>query len=173
MSVINYPRRTGRIIIISFSILFVTFFILLFLLLGTTGSGLATNFLIWILILLIILPVIGIIINRISGPSPKKCPRCNYPVSDYAEYCKNCGFDLLIRCPNCNKLQRTEYINCKNCGFALLGTMAIEAPKDRDYVIIQEGTKIPEKPNFCPTCGSSLKNAENLRFCEFCGAKIG
>ena len=149
MSVINYPKRTGRIIIIFFSILFVIFFIVLFLVLGTTGSGLATNFLIGILILLIILPVIGIIINRIAGPSPKKCPRCNYPVSDYAEY-------------------------CKNCGFALLGTMAIQAqaPEERDYVIIQEGTKIPEKPNFCPTCGSSLKNVENLRFCEFCGSKI-
>ena len=120
MSVVNYPRRTGRLIIISFSILFVIFFILLFVVLGTTGLGLATNFLIGILILLIILPVIGFAINRIAGPSPKKCPRCNYPVGDYAEYCKNCGFDLLVRCPNCNRLQRTEYINCKKCEYCII-----------------------------------------------------
>lgn len=172
MSIRNYPRRTGRIIIIFFSIVFVIVFLLLFLVLGTTGLGALSNFLIGLLVFLIILPVIGIMINKIAGPTPKVCPRCNYPVSDYADYCKNCGMELLIRCPNCNKLQRAEQFACKKCGSPLKGVIPVKQPVKQDYIIIQEGTKIPEKPNFCPTCGSSLKNAENLRFCEHCGAKI-
>ncbi|MHA1456422.1 MAG: double zinc ribbon domain-containing protein [Promethearchaeota archaeon] len=111
-----------------------------------------------------------IIISRISGPSQKRCQRCNYPVGDYAEFCKNCGLELLTRCPNCDRLQRTENFACKNCRTPLTAP-----PKEKikqDYIIIQEGTKLPEKSNFCPTCGSSLKETENLRFCEFCGSKL-
>ena len=61
---------------------------------------------------------------------------------------------------------------CKKCGSPLTGAIPVKEEVKQDYIIIQEGGKIPDKPNFCPTCGSSLKNAENLRFCEHCGAKI-
>ncbi|TFG19593.1 MAG: hypothetical protein EU533_06640 [Promethearchaeota archaeon] len=172
MSIRNYRRRTGRIIIIFFSILFIALFLVLFLILGSTGLGTLTDFLIGLLVFLIVLPVIGIVINKIAGPAPRVCPRCNFPVSDYADYCKNCGMELLIRCPNCNRLQRAEQFACKKCGSPLAKTISAAKPAEQDYIIIQEGAKIPEKPNFCPTCGSSLKNAENLRFCEHCGAKI-
>lgn len=59
---------------------------------------------------------------------------------------------------------------CDNCGHEF---EYLEEPKStREYEIIKKGSPAPEKPNFCPTCGASLKDAENLRFCEFCGSKL-
>ncbi len=169
MSIRNHRNRTGIIIIFA-SAIFVIFILVLLFLLDYVSSDLMFNILIGIFIFLIILPLLWLIINRISGPSQKRCQRCNYPVSDYAEYCKNCGLDLLIRCPNCDKLQRTENFACKNCRTPL--TAPPREKDTQDYIVIQEGAPLPGKANFCPTCGSNLKNTENLRFCEFCGSKL-
>jgi len=169
MSIRNHRNRTGIIIIFA-SAIFVIFILVLLFLLDYVSSDLMFNILIGIFIFLIILPLLWLIINRISGPSQKRCQRCNYPVSDYAEYCKNCGLDLLIRCPNCDKLQRTENFACKNCRTPL--TSPPREKDTQDYIVIQEGAPLPGRANFCPKCGSSLKDTENLRFCEFCGSKL-
>jgi hypothetical protein len=169
MSITKKRNRTGIIIIFSI-IIFVIFILVLLFLLDYVSSETMFNILIGILIFIIILPILWLIIYRISGPSQKKCQRCNYPISDYAEYCKNCGLELLTRCPNCDRLQRTENFACKHCRTPL--NAPPEEKDKRDYVIIQEGATLPEYANFCPTCGSNLKETENLRFCEFCGSKL-
>ena len=169
MSFTKKRKRTG-ILIISAIIIFVIFILVLLFLLDFVSSEIMFNILIGILGFLLILPILWIIISRISGPSQKKCQRCNFPVGDYAEYCKNCGLELLIRCPNCDSLQRTSNFACKNCRTPI--TIPQTEPAKQDYVIIQKGAVLPEKSNFCPTCGSNLKETENLRFCEFCGSKL-
>lgn len=119
---------------------------------------------------IIIIIVIAIIIIRFSWEPPKYCARCNSPISVYSEYCRNCGLQLIIQCPNCNQYTRAGMTFCDNCGHEF---EYLEEPKStREYEIIKKGSPAPEKPNFCPTCGASLKDAENLRFCEFCGSKL-
>ncbi|MHA1670090.1 MAG: double zinc ribbon domain-containing protein [Promethearchaeota archaeon] len=169
MNSANYRKRTG-IIIISVIIIFVILILVLLFLLDIISSEAMFNVLIGIFTLFIILPILFLIIYRIAGPSQKRCQRCNFPVSDYAEFCKNCGLELLIRCPNCDRLQRTENFACKFCRTPL--TAKPREEDTQDYIIIQEGGILPENANFCPTCGSNLKGTENLRFCEFCGSKL-
>lgn len=169
MSITKKRNRTGIIIIFSM-IIFAIFILVLLFLLDYVNSETMFNILIGIFVFIIILPILWLIINRISGPSQKKCQRCNFPVSDYADFCKNCGLELLIRCPNCDRLQRTENFACKHCRTPL--NLPPEEKDKRDYVIIQEGATLPEYANFCPACGSNLKETENLRFCEYCGSKL-
>jgi predicted amidophosphoribosyltransferase len=169
MSLANNRNRTG-IIIISTIIIFVVFILVLLFLLDFVSSDMMFSILIGIFIFLIILPILWIIINHISGPSQKRCQRCNYPVGDYAEYCKNCGLELLTRCPNCDRLQRTENFACKFCRTPLTAPSTERRPQD--YVIIQDGAPLPGRVNFCPTCGANLKEIENLRYCEYCGSKL-
>jgi hypothetical protein len=59
---------------------------------------------------------------------------------------------------------------CDSCGFEFPKYEGDKLPFE--YKVFEQGEHVPEKPNFCQTCGASLKNAENLRFCEFCGSKI-
>ncbi|GAG68344.1 unnamed protein product [marine sediment metagenome] len=59
---------------------------------------------------------------------------------------------------------------CDNCGYEFPEFEGDKLPFE--YKVYEKGEQLSEKPNFCPTCGASLKDAENLRFCEFCGSKI-
>jgi len=123
-----------------------------------------------IIIPLIVFFIIGLIIYRYSGESKKFCPRCNVPISIYTEYCRNCGLKLINKCPNCNIYMDGNINYCDNCGYKFPEYEGDKFPFE--YKVYEKGEQLSEKPNFCPTCGASLKDAENLRFCEFCGSKI-
>ena len=128
-----------------------------------------------IILLVIIIPIlvitfIGLIVYRYSGESKKHCPRCNIPISVYTEFCRNCGLKLINKCPNCNIYMDGNINYCDSCGFEFPKYEGDKLPFE--YKVYEQGEHVPEKSNFCQTCGSSLKNAENLRFCEFCGTKI-
>jgi len=73
-------------------------------------------------------------------------------------------------CPNCNQYLRVGITFCDNCGRKF--EYFEESKEPKEYEIIKKGFPAPEKPNFCPTCGANLKDAENLRFCEYCGSKL-
>jgi predicted amidophosphoribosyltransferase len=127
------------------------------------------------IILMTIFPILlfillGLLIYRYTGESKKSCPRCNFPISIYTEYCRNCGLKLINKCPNCNIYTDGKLNYCDNCGYEFPTYEGEKLPFE--YKVYEEGDQVPEKPNFCPTCGASLKNVENLRFCEFCGSKI-
>ena len=123
-----------------------------------------------IIIPIIIIAFIGLIVYRYSGESKKTCPRCNIPISVYTEFCRNCGLKLINKCPNCNIYMDGNINYCDNCGFEFPKYEGDKLPFE--YKVYEQGEHVQEKPNFCQTCGASLKNAENLRFCEFCGTKI-
>ena len=123
-----------------------------------------------IVIPIIVITLIGLIVYRYSGESKKHCPRCNIPISIYTEFCRNCGLKLINKCPNCNIYTDGNINYCDSCGFEFPKYEGDKLPFE--YKVYEQGAPLPEKPNFCQTCGASLKNAENLRFCEFCGSKI-
>lgn len=104
--------------------------------------------------------------------SPKKiCPRCYAPVGIYSEYCRNCGLKLIKKCPTCGNYYKSEILACKKCGHQFSTFDKEKRPVE--YQIIQKGTSLPEKPNFCPYCGSNLMNEKiESNFCPLCGEKI-
>jgi len=163
MSVRNYNRRSKILIMIL--ILPIAIFFLVF---GLLFPGF--ELLIPIGIPLVSLIIIGVILIKFSWNPQHYCSRCNYPVSVYAEFCKNCGLKLITRCPKCDNYIREGLSRCTSCGYIL---EHIEYQGEiKEYELIEKGSKLPSTPNFCPTCGASLKNAENIRFCEFCGSRI-
>ncbi len=163
MSVRNYNQSSRRLII-GVSLAFVTLFIFL-------GLIFVEFSLIFILIVpLLILMIIGILIIKFSWNPQNYCSRCNYPVSIYAEFCRNCGLQLISRCPNCDAYVREGVRICPTCGYSFEKKELISEPIE--YKVVEKGSPLPLKPNFCPTCGASLKNAENVRFCEYCGSRI-
>ncbi|MFX0033715.1 MAG: zinc ribbon domain-containing protein [Candidatus Hodarchaeota archaeon] len=123
-----------------------------------------------IIIPIIIIIIIALVIIRFSWEPQKHCPRCNIPISIYSEYCRNCGLKLITMCPNCNQYLRVGITFCDNCGHKF--EYFEESKEPIEYKVIKKGSPAPEKPNFCPTCGGNLKDAENLRFCEYCGSKL-
>lgn len=104
----------------------------------------------------------------------KYCPRCNAPVTTYAEFCRNCGLKLINKCPRCGKFSRVEDKQCNNCGYVFEEVPGpVKDIEEIPYIYIDEDTPMPKKPNFCPECGIKLKpDQQNLRFCENCGSKI-
>jgi len=119
---------------------------------------------------LIILIAIAYVVIRFSWERQKHCPRCNIPVTIYADFCRNCGLKLINRCPNCDKYVRGDQRLCGHCGYSFEGFE--EVKETPEYIVVERGSPAPTKPNYCPTCGSNIKNAENLRFCEYCGSKL-
>lgn len=51
------------------------------------------------------------------------CPECNHAVSDKAEKCPNCGYQLLQKssktCPECGNIVEINEVRCPNCGYQL------------------------------------------------------
>ena len=162
MSIRDYNRKSFSVIAI-----FLVFLALLFLIIGLI---LAIGVILMVVFPIILLVLVGILIYRYSGGSKKSCPRCNIPISIYTEYCRNCGLRLINKCPNCNRYTDGKLHYCDNCGYEFPKYEGEKLPFE--YKVYEEGEQVPEKPNFCPTCGASLKNTENLRFCEYCGSKI-
>lgn len=162
MSIRDYNRK-------SFSVI-TGFLIFLTLLFFTIGLLLEIGLILMVIFPILIFALIGLLIYRYSGESKKYCPRCNVPISIYTEYCRNCGLKLINKCPNCNIYTDGKLNYCDNCGYEFPKYDGEKLPFE--YKVYEEGDNVPEKPNFCPTCGASLINAENLRFCEFCGSKI-
>lgn len=101
----------------------------------------------------------------------KTCPRCNAPLSIYSEYCRNCGLKLIRKCPYCGNLMPAQVSTCNRCGHEL---GPLEQPKKPlDFELIKKGQLLPEKPNYCPTCGASLiKIDHEITSCPYCGADI-
>jgi predicted amidophosphoribosyltransferase len=164
MSTRNYPKRT-RNLLVGVIGLIILFPIIIFLIFGADASF----WVFFILFLALFIPISWIIISKLSGPAQKRCPNCNSPVSDYSETCHNCGFRLLISCPQCEKIIRSDAIFCPVCGFQLRAEMI--RPSINALKTTFQGSK---KGNLviCPTCGSKLEKAENLRYCEYCGTKL-
>jgi len=162
MSIRDYNRK-------SFSVI-VGFLAFLILLLLTIGLFLEIGIILILIFPVFVFILIGLLIFRYSGESRKYCPRCNVPISIYTEYCRNCGLKLINQCPNCNTYTNGKLNYCDNCGYEFPKYEGEKFPFE--YKVYEKGKNAPEKPNFCPTCGASIKNAENLRFCEFCGSKI-
>ena len=119
---------------------------------------------------IVILIALAVIFIKFSWNPQNYCSQCNYPVSIYAEFCKNCGLKLISKCPNCDNYVREGSSRCTHCGYALEPT--IHPERSEGYKVIEKGSVLASKPNFCPTCGANLKNAQNFRFCEFCGSRI-
>jgi len=163
MSVRDYNRKSFSVIIG-----LVIFLVVCFLTIGL--FFIEFGILMLIIIPLIVFIIIGLIIYRYSGESKKFCPRCNVPISIYTEYCRNCGLKLINKCPDCNIYMDRNINYCDNCGYEFPEYEGDKFPFE--YKVYEKGEQLSEKPNFCPTCGASLKDAENLRFCEFCGSKI-
>jgi predicted amidophosphoribosyltransferase len=163
MSTRNYNQRSKLLILI---LVLPAIAILVFVGLSFTGFEL----MIPLGIPLLILIAIGVILIKFSWNPQNYCARCKYPVSVYAEYCRNCGLKLISRCPNCDSYIKEGISRCNKCGYSI--TINEQQYESVDYQRIEKGSKLPLKPNFCPTCGASLKNAENLRYCEYCGSKI-
>jgi predicted RNA-binding Zn-ribbon protein involved in translation (DUF1610 family) len=163
MSVRDYNRKSLSVIVG-----LVIFLTVCFLTIGL--FFIEFGILMLIIIPIIIFFIIGLIIYRYSGESKKFCPRCNVPISVYTEYCRNCGLKLINKCPDCNIYMDGNIIYCDNCGYEFPTYEGDKLPFE--YKVYEKGDNIPEKPNFCNTCGASLKDADNLRFCEFCGSKI-
>lgn len=163
MSYRNYNRKSLSIIgilllgVFVFSLLISLFFFDILLVLSIT-------------IPFIIIIIIALVIIRFSWEPQKYCSRCNNPISIYSEYCRNCGLKLITMCPNCDQYLRVGITFCDNCGYKF--EYFEESKEPKEYEIIKKGSPAPEKPNFCPTCGANLKDAENLRFCEYCGSKL-
>ncbi|MEJ2250754.1 MAG: zinc ribbon domain-containing protein [Candidatus Lokiarchaeota archaeon] len=99
-------------------------------------------FIIFLIISLIVMIIIPVMFSRYFWINKKQCPRCKAPVSDYDEYCKNCGLQLLSKCPKCGKLMKFEDVKCRSCGYS------------RKKMVIPENSQ------------------QNLRYCEFCGSKL-
>jgi len=100
----------------------------------------------------------------------KFCPRCHAPITIYAEFCKNCGLNLIHKCPSCGRYFKSGMLYCANCGYK---SEYLEQPKaEFPYQIMEKGMVPPEKANFCPTCGVKLPVEQNLNYCETCGSKI-
>ncbi len=163
MSFRDYSRKSIFVIIG-----WITMIIVSFIIIGLMFT--AFGFLILIGIPITMLIFIGFIFYRYFGESKKSCPRCNFPISIYTEYCRNCGLKLINKCPICNIYTDGKEHYCDNCGYEFPEYEGVKLPFE--YKVYEAGDLIPDKPNFCPTCGASMKNAENLRFCEFCGSKI-
>ena len=162
MSLRDYNRK-------SFSIL-TGILVCLALLFLIIGLSLGLGIIIMTIFPIILFVLLGLLIYRYTGESKKSCPRCNYPISIYTEYCRNCGLKLINKCPNCNIYTDGKLNYCDNCGFEFPKYEGEKFPFE--YKVYEEGDQVPEKPNFCPTCATSLKDVANLRFCEFCGSKI-
>jgi predicted amidophosphoribosyltransferase len=163
MSSRNYNRK-------SFAYICITFFIIIVIILIIGMLFFETELILIITVPLLILIIISYIVIRFSWQSQKYCPRCNIPVSIYADFCKNCGLKLISRCPNCDKYIKEELGYCRFCGYSFEYFEKVkETP---EYIIVERGSPAPVRPNFCPACGTSLKNAESLRFCEYCGSKL-
>ena len=100
----------------------------------------------------------------------KTCPRCNAPISKYAEFCRNCGLKLWFRCISCGKYMRVDTKFCENCNIELKHTE--QEKQSFKYEVLKKGSPLPEKPNFCANCGARLNDIESIKFCEECGEKI-
>ncbi len=163
MSVRDYNRKSLSVIVG-----LVIFLTVCFLTIGL--FFIEFGILMLIIIPIIIFFIIGLIIYRYSGESKKFCPRCKVPISVYTEYCRNCGLKLINKCPDCNIYMDGNINYCDNCGYEFPTYEGDKLPFE--YKVYEKGERVPEKPNFCNTCGASLNDADNLRFCEFCGSKI-
>jgi predicted RNA-binding Zn-ribbon protein involved in translation (DUF1610 family) len=101
----------------------------------------------------------------------KRCSRCNAPVSIYSEFCRNCGLQLIKKCPSCGKYAKRDTKTCENCNYKF--PALIEDKKVFSFLIIQKGTPLPKKANFCPSCGINLIDEKTgLEFCPYCQEKI-
>ena len=171
MSIQSYRSRTRKIFIF-FMLAIIVLLIIITLIVFQFVSN-PDN-----LILLIIsfigfilgIPIILKILVKLAGPVQKRCPRCNSIVSHYEEICHNCGLQLFTRCPKCNSIQDAKALQCTKCGtiFNIENLQLITNYED----IEQETIRPFIQPKICPNCGSKLENWENLRFCEYCGAKL-
>ena len=126
----------------------------------------------WILILPLSFLVVGLYqaMSEHFWTSKKTCPNCNAPISIYSEFCRNCGLRLINKCPSCGNYYKSDIEICKKCNYKFPAQEKIS--KNIDFKVIKKGDKLPEKANFCPNCGVSLRNEEYQINCPFCEKKI-
>lgn len=166
----NFEKKTIIYLVVALICIFIPTLILTF---SFSGSV----FLIFIVIILIFMVVISIIFKKYFLQPQKRCPRCNAIISEYNEYCKNCGLLLLSKCPKCGNLMKFEDVTCRSCGYSRK-KMIIPENVDLKIMTSEQAKDLEKKDskgniNFCPSCGTKLKpSQQNLRFCEYCGSKL-
>ncbi|MFO8020113.1 MAG: hypothetical protein R6U96_15925 [Promethearchaeia archaeon] len=100
------------------------------------------------------------------------CPRCGLELeSIYTEVCPQCNLRLFVKCTDCGTYVRT-YVDghpiqyCLRCG----GRLKSRLEKITDPIVREP--KRRQKVNYCPNCGSSLRDEKNPKYCPLCGKKI-
>ena len=69
--------------------------------------------------------------------------------------------------------QIKDYVNMKKYYImAIELDHTIEEKEIFNHKVLKEGSPLPKMNNYCPNCGSKLRNQENLKFCEECGEKL-
>ncbi|MEE9377895.1 MAG: zinc ribbon domain-containing protein [Candidatus Lokiarchaeia archaeon] len=100
----------------------------------------------------------------------KICPRCKAPTTKYSDFCRNCGYKLWFKCISCGNYMRSRTQFCDKCNIEL--DHSIEEKEIFNHKVLKEGSPLPKMNNYCPNCGSNLRNKENIKFCEECGEKL-
>lgn len=100
----------------------------------------------------------------------KTCPRCNAPTTKYSDFCRKCGYKLWFRCISCGKYIQSRTQFCDKCNIELKHTT--EEKETFNHEVLIEGSPSPKMDNYCPNCGSKLRNKESIKFCEECGEKL-
>lgn len=127
------------------------------------------TFLIFLPISFLIVVIFQAMSHQFWDPQ-KKCPQCNFTVSLYSDFCRNCGYKLIQKCPNCGNFLEGNAPSCDKCGFQFK-TSQLGAPP-LTVQEIQKGAPSSRKANFCPNCGKKLDLEKSLKYCPYCGGRI-
>lgn len=67
------------------------------------------------------------------------CPNCNHEISDKAEKCPSCGFQMKKtfkkKCPECGNILESNVEKCPNCGFQLKRNLKELCITNKKYII--------------------------------------
>ena len=115
----------------------------------------------------ILFPIIGVFIHAIEQTASYytdnvKCPNCEKIVDEGANFCRQCGTQVVTNCPKCEASISGTGQFCDECGEKLYAEprQQIQAP--------DQGTQREIGGlHFCPACG--IQMAEGTQICPDCG----
>lgn len=124
----------------------------------------------------IVFPIVGTLIAAIQKTvayytTNAKCPNCKSILDEGAQFCRNCGIQVMQKCPKCNTpIKSGAY--CDKCGTPA----AVPASSQPNQIVGQNAQAAPNAqsvnaPNnqrrFCPACGAPVD--ANMTICGNCG----